>query len=92
MERRFGLVEGETRPWVDRGFKVLLVVVAGVVIVALLWMVFGSKTDPCKGAPAGAVVEDPDNPGTTDPSAEHVAGNLLHPLRALLAKERSQGR
>jgi hypothetical protein len=67
MARKFGLLEGETSSWVDKGVNLLLLVVAAVAIGAVLWIAFGPKADRCKGVPAGAVVEDQDNPGSYKP-------------------------
>jgi hypothetical protein len=52
------------RRWTNKGVNLLLIVGALILAGALLWMVIGPGTDPCKGAPAGAVIEDSDNPGS----------------------------
>jgi hypothetical protein len=40
-----------------------LVLIGLVVLVALLVLLFWPGSNPCKGAPSGAVVEDPDHAG-----------------------------
>jgi hypothetical protein len=48
--------------WRDRYFELTLI---GVIVVAtVLWFFFWPTSDPCKGAPAGAVVEDPNQAGS----------------------------
>ena len=67
MAREFGLLEGETSSWVDRNVNLLLVVLAALVVGGVLWIASGPKTDPCKGVPGGAVIEDQDHPGSYKP-------------------------
>ena len=45
----------------DRYLELSLIVI--IVVGALLWFFFWPAPDPCKGAPRGAVVEDPNQAG-----------------------------
>ena len=47
--------------WRDRPLELLLI--ALIIVATLLWFFLWPTADPCKGAPTGAVVEDPNNAG-----------------------------
>jgi hypothetical protein len=48
--------------WLGRNLNLLLVAI--IVVATLLWWFAWPTPDPCKGAPAGSVVEDLNNAGT----------------------------
>jgi hypothetical protein len=59
VEEELFSLAGEPRRRID-----LLLIVGVIILIGFaLWMLVGPTSDPCRGAPPGTVVEDPDNQG-----------------------------